>query len=126
MGRYDRQRKTAIAAIAKYGELVTYYRNQEGAPIDGKDWKTGPTETTPHKIAVLFIPKSGSKKLFEFMANGNVQTGGEVAYLSGLGFEPTLLDEIERSNGVRRRIKTISPLKPNGEDVILYEMELQE
>lgn len=127
MGQFDRLRNTALRLITKYGEKIRYFNVKNGVAVDGKDWnKTAPTEIE-HSLPVVFLPKKSSfEKLFKMMQNGNVQTGNEIAYVPTLNFEPSLKDYMIRSDGSKYRIKVISPIRPNGDAVVMYEMELQE
>lgn len=127
MGQFDRLRNTATRLITKYGEKVRYINVQDGEEVDGKEWeRTEPTKTE-HIVPIVFLPnKSSVEQLFQMMQNGNVQTGNEVAYVPTLNFTPSLKDIIIRSDGVERRIKAISPIRPNGDAVVVYKMDIQE
>lgn len=127
MGQYDRLRNTATRLITKFGEKVRYINVQDGEPIDGKDWEVSAPVKTEHILPIVFLPnKSSIEQLFQMMQNGNVQTGNEVAYVPTVNFTPSLKDIIIRSDGVERRLKAISPIQPNGDAVVMYQMDIQE
>lgn len=127
MGQFDRLRNTATRLIAKYGEKVRYINVKDGAPIDGREWEKSEPTKIEHIISAVFLPnKSSIEQLFQMMQNGNVQTGNETVYIPTLPFTPSLKDIIIRSDGVERRLKSISPIQPNGDAVVVYKMDIQE
>lgn len=127
MGQFDRLRNTATRLITKYGEKIRYVNVADGAPIDGKEWEKSPPVKTEHSVSAVFLPNGSSlESLFQMMKNGNVQTGNETVYIPSLSFTPSLKDILIRSDGLERRLKSISPIRPNGDAVVVYMMEIQE
>ncbi|HCH8285046.1 TPA: hypothetical protein NNQ18_004707 [Salmonella enterica] len=127
MAQYDRLRNTATRLITKFGEKIRYKNVLDGEPTDGKDWERGAPQINEYSVSVVFLPmKSSIEQLFRMMQNGNVQTGSERAYMHFVNFTPSLKDLIIRNDGVERRIRSISPIKPNGDSVVVYELELEE
>lgn len=127
MGQYDRLRNTATRLITKYGEKIRYKQVLDGEAVDGNDWERGAPVENEFSVPMVFLPaKSTVEQLFRFMQNGTVQTGDEIAYMPIVSFEPTLKDLIIRNDGKELRIKSIEPIKPNGDSVVVYQLELQQ
>lgn len=127
MGRYDRQISTAKRLIAKYGERVTWNSALPSVPVTDKPWESNPVSTAAYDTTVAFFPTGSSiGQLIRFMKNGDIPTGNELGYMAQVEFTPSSLDTLTRSDGSVYRVKSIDPLNPNGEGVILYTLEFQE
>lgn len=128
MGVFDRQIATAKRLIAKYGETVTWNRYGESVPEETDEpWNATDIDPIQTPVKVAFFPTGSSiSQLIRFMKNSDITTGNELGYMAQVPFVPSAKDTLTRKNGSEYRIKSIDPLDPNGEGVILYTLEFQE
>lgn len=122
MGVYDRQRNTAKRLIEKYGERVTWLKIENGAPVDpSKPWNTPSIVPAELSVNIAFFPTDSTVNPFlHYMTDKDVLTGSEIGYMATVDFEPSPQDTVRRSDGTIYQIEYIDPLRPNGEDTILY------
>lgn len=127
MGRFDRQIATAKAAIKKNGELCTWRAPTAATPEVGeKPWKpVADTPTDYEDISILFLPAGTINALVRFLKGTEVPTGSTSALMGAVAFVPSAKDVVIRSDGSELRIKSIDPLKPNGQ-IILYTIEFDQ
>ena len=128
MGVFDRQTATALRLIKKNGQLVTWNNYPENDTVGDTPWNGGSsTEPVQYKVYVAFFPtKSSIGQLMRMMRNSDVPTGNETGYMGRVNFKPSSKDTLVRADGAEYRIKNADPIDPNGEGVILYEIEFLE
>lgn len=128
MGVYDRLKATARRLITKYGESSTYHSRPATVPKNpAQPWNPGKAEPTNYTERIAFFPIGGAtKRLIRSMKDSEVETGTTLAYMASVSFKPSLKDTITRKDGTVLRIIDASPIAPNEEGAIIYEMELAE
>lgn len=127
MGVYDRQRATATRLIAKYGERCTWTNTTGVKTDDNTPWLGGEIVKADHSVNIAFFTSNSQiEHLIQAMAGTSIPHGETIGYMATVSFSPSIADVVTRSNGEQYRVKSIDPLRPNGEATILYTLEFEQ
>lgn len=127
MGIYDRQILTAKRLLFRNGQSVTW--REPAAPITAptgpaQPWKPTagiPTDYPDTRIA--FFPNTKeNRETLHYSNDTDIPAGSEIGLMGAVDFNPTLKGIVIRPDGQQLRVKSISPIKPNGE-IILYTID---
>lgn len=119
MGVYDRQIATAKRLIAAKGQSVIWRQLTDGNPADSdKPWNAGETRKKDHTVSIVFLPDTRSGyEMLRAMGVTEVPKGNMIGLMAQVPFTPALKDIVLR-DGVPVAIRTITPLAPNGENIL--------
>jgi hypothetical protein len=122
MSIYDRQIENAKRLIKAKGQLVIW--SQTNIAIGAKPWLSSIPTSVNHNVSIVFLPQSRTMmEFFRYLKGTDIPIGSMIGLMGAVNFEPKLSDIIIRPND-ELKIKSISPLAPNG-DIIFYQLEIE-
>lgn len=122
LGVFDRQKETARAKIAKYGQVVDLVTYADPVPPDGtKPWDVADSVESVQSVSALFLAFD------QALVNGTtIHEGDRKVYVAAKGLaSPPVLNGALRIAGETWQIVRVEPFSPNGED-ILYTLQVRE
>lgn len=122
--RFDRQIKSALKMITKYGQKVVWRIITETQDVS-EPWKNSAQTVANHTVSICFLPTNKQElESIAFRAGIEVPKGCVLGYMGAQDFEPNLKDAVVRQ-GVKLSIFYIDKLSPNGQN-LLYTLLLKE
>lgn len=123
MGVYDRQIASALRAIKKRGQLVTW-TPQDVTTNPAQPWRTQPVVGAPtFQVSIVFLSLGSTElnALFHLIKGTSVPDGAPRGLMGAVPFVPAINDVVLRGT-INLTVKALDVLAPNG-DVILYKIE---
>lgn len=123
---YERQIATAQRLISKFGGPATLVVTAPSTPDPSKPWET-PNDTEQSESVVAVFLRYQQK----YIDNDVIHAGDQrvIVAADGLVFAPNLQGRVERVvGGVTEAWKVVSsnPLNVNGQEPILYELQVRQ
>jgi hypothetical protein len=117
---FSRQIETAKRLIKKKGQLVTWKKHTVQAN-NSEPWKV--TDASPLTYPVFIVFLSQHTPEIHLMQDTTIPEGKPKGLMASVnGFTPAIDDYVLRGTETYR-VKSITPLNPNGEAVILYKID---
>jgi hypothetical protein len=122
MSIYARQIANAKRLIKAKGQLVIWA--QTDVMPGTKPWSNGSKTTITNNVSIVFLPQTKTfMEFLRYMKGSDIPVGSMIGLMGSVTFDPKISDIIIRPND-ELKIKSISPLAPNG-DIIFYQIEIE-